>query len=225
MKCLGIQAIVAQNSILLEWAFKHMPPGCINEDNLMDCGCMVTIPICQILDRNIKLSGYCKSVLAGQCGSIPVLEWMLDNRWSFMGPIMLKACKFGLEVVKWLCDHKAPWMWEYDEKYLIKAAKHGHLDLLQWCMNGKLRTKVLPRKALSQAVRYGHFEVAKWLRQQGVQWDSGAYNDISASVNVNMILWAIDDGFPVTEDLLAGLANSGIATLASELRSKHKYMK
>ena len=54
---------------------------------------------------------------------------------------------------------------------VLEAAKHGHLEVLQWA-----RTNGCPwdEDTCAYAAQYGHLDVLKWARENGAPWTEDA---------------------------------------------------
>lgn len=114
-------------------------------------------------------------------------------------------------------------------------AEEGHLDILKW-LHCELGNEIpWNTRTMAKAARRGHFEVVKWSHENGCPWDSASMNGAAFSGNLEMVIWihtrgcpsqdkeflsaaaegehvdilewASDNGFPISDDSANGMAS------------------
>ena len=115
---------------------------------------------------------------AAEAGALELVQWMCQEGAAVEGTktgelddeVMSSAAMGGnLMLVRWLRVFKGC---KWDGAACALAAKHGHLEILQW-----LRANGCPADAdvTEHAVDQGHVEVLRWARENGCQWEVSAH--------------------------------------------------
>ena len=97
----------------------------------------------------------------GRSGSIPMLQWMLDQRISLDDSCCCAAAALlgHFDALRFLRRHHCPW----DGWTLKYAAGNGHLDILQWALaNGCPWTEEDRRECLRHCPRH-RIGIRRWI--------------------------------------------------------------
>lgn len=87
---------------------------------------------------------------AASSGSIPCLEYLVENGWQLTSKACRRAAQNGhLHVLKWLRDKGCPW----DVLTVINAARSGQMEILDYCIENKCP---INSNAAFAAMRNGH---------------------------------------------------------------------
>ena len=100
------------------------------------------------------------------------------------------------------------WAWQHDhhahEYYFImeyglcsKAAKFGHLHVLQW-----LREKACPwdSSTCNEAAEFGHLHILRWARANGCDWNEETCSNAAYGGHLHILQWLRENGCPWDED-------------------------
>ena len=96
---------------------------------------------------------------------------------------------------KRLAETRPQWLFEED---VCKAAKNGHLKLLQW-----FRAKGCSWNSMTRAFAAlgGHLKVLQWLRADECPWDEDTCAYAALSGHLKVLQWALANGCPWDERL------------------------
>lgn len=152
---------------MLEWIHQHIP--------------------FELDDRNRRL--------AGECGQIPVLRWMVDrnllptdDRSVWLGAINER----NIHVLDWLHEHGFPLY-----KPIVEfAAASGSINVLAWAHSHGLP---FSSSACREAAYSGHLDALKWLREHDCPWNEKVIKHAEHSRYYVIAQWARDNGCPEPE--------------------------
>jgi len=162
---------------------------------------------------------------AAELGRIDILEWLQDNGCPIYNNAHAAACRNGsMELLEWFhnnipvatsnirmsiahvaakgdLDH-VKWLVERGyspiECIASKAARHGHLHILEWLHSiGKL-SEISTNFICRKAARGGYMEVIEWLMQHGQGINSSTIDAAAAGGHINVLEMLVKRGYCIT---------------------------
>ena len=187
-------------------------------------------------------------IYAASFGNIEILEWAISHEYPLSSHVAANLAGNGqFEALKWVFSLGCP-LNEWDsEKYTYtingstftcsmtarmdgwtcsRAARDGHLDILQWlreqgcpfakdiCKYAAMSDNLDILKWLQSlgcswdeevcatAAEYGHLKTLIWLREQGCQWNKKTTRVAASNGMFHTFKWAVEHDCPVKHDLL-----------------------
>lgn len=119
---------------------------------------------------------------ASKSRNIDTLAWLLDNGCTMDLVSYMAAARRGyLDVIKWL--HARTGI--TPATYVVGvAAIGGHIDVVEWCLDGKTPTQSI----VEYAAAGGHIHMVKWLLRAGATLSAEVFGRASCS-NLEMVKW------------------------------------
>ena len=138
--------------------------------------------------------------------SVSRTEWLLSHhpqKWwekKFGERLLAEAAKVGnLAVVQLLKERGHRW----NEWTCAKAARNGHLKILQWARDCSIHEQPCPWNewTCADAALGGHLEVLKWLRSHGdlsCPWDEWTCTYAAGNGHLEVLKWLRDETLHVS---------------------------
>ena len=114
------------------------------------------------------------------------------NRWC-------RGALKEVEGVRWLLSQGEEWdrvrFKPSERRYAVcaKAARDGHLKVLQWARENGCEWD---SDTCSEAARGGHLEVLQWARENGCEWDAYTCRAAAEGGHLEVLQWARENGCP-----------------------------
>ena len=141
---------------------------------------------------------HCKAwTRAAQYAIMHVIDWFMERRakstaareWTGNSALVCAAAKGGhIDIVRLLL-YKAADL----EHVCLLAAKHGHLELLEWLHGRRLLS---PSFVCTEAALKGHLAVIQWACSHGCEWDSWTFNAAASGGHLHILQWLKDQCCP-----------------------------
>jgi len=181
---------------------------------------------------------------AARGGHLDVLMWLKDQGCPFKTTPTLSAL---MSMTNWLADfhrnNPSPdsnlaalqvikteeeiLRWENDspKRFVgrtgVKAAKGGHLKLLQWAMANDFP---VGKPTIAAAAKGGHLDIIKWLVERGCEWDEWALESAANRGHLDVIQWLVEahpnDVLSRSEFITLCAAEGGHLHVLKRLREK-----
>ncbi|MBL4664398.1 MAG: hypothetical protein JKY23_00325 [Nitrospinaceae bacterium] len=105
--------------------------------------------------------------------------------------------------------------WAGSGNMIVSAARHGHLDVVEYMFKVDSRYEWSMRGAVARA---GHLHIAKWLYARGVRFIGGDFDVAAANGHTPFLSWLRVVGCPVGEECtMMALKNRKFDTLKALL--------
>lgn len=113
------------------------------------------------------------------------------------------ALKGNLPLLKWLRHHGCPW----DEYVFVAAIRSRNLDVMKYVDdNGCPRGSNIMNYATGL---HANLDALIWMRSRGFEWTSHLCTIAAVWNELGILAWAIDNGCPVDDMIIADAANNG----------------
>ncbi len=157
-----------------------------------------------------------------------ILSWLepetqqitrLTNRYfaGLIQPQDINLLKFGAK--RGLLEYCEIGLSRGNSKWRVceTAAKHGHLEVLQWARNNRCSWN---EWICEIAARHGHLEVLQWARNNGCPWDEWTCARAAFGGHLEILKWARSQGCPWNEDTCSQAAAGGRLEVLQWARSQ-----
>lgn len=141
---------------------------------------------------------------ACKIGHLALLEFLHKNKLGDFGwqCCATAASRNQLYVIKWLRTRQVTW----DDSTAFQAAKHGHLELLEWCIDNGCEAGT----ACGGALTGGRMDALKLARAKGVKYWILDTPTICAEIGAyDLMKYVIADGVRPSESTMDAVAKHG----------------
>lgn len=222
VQCIFERAARRGHFEIIKWAYEN---NCPKYYNLIGCAASSgNLEIVQWLyengfplnNPNAKLQ-YCIMYNAAIIGNLEIIKWAHQRGCQDTTTVCRYAAAHGhLSVFKWALDNGCIW----DPNICQAATRNGHLHIIE-C----IKEKNLPffmDMCMEYAAMCGHLEIIKWGLSNGYVWTNEACIHATEYDRINILRFAIINGFPIHEQMWKMLSLKG-HVLVLKLAMKHKY--
>ena len=140
---------------------------------------------------------YCNNTclgLAASEGDLEMLKYLINYGLTPNSTTYEAAAEKGqLHIIQWLVGQGFHW---YQKETCIKAALHGHLDVLKWLHShgGKLNQHIFDASAES-----GNIEMMEWLKDNNCEWGMETCVGAVKSGQLEVLEWLRENNCPWDE--------------------------
>jgi hypothetical protein len=137
-----------------------------------------------------------KIAVSAAVESVSLMEWARSAGCPLTAKTCTRAADAGkLEVLQWLRGQNPPCPWGAPYTLTRRAAKHGHLAILQWALENGCPWN---ERTCEAAAMGGQLHVLQWLRSQSppCPWGERTCESAAFGGHLALLQWARANGCP-----------------------------